>query len=71
MEKINAPPHYYYLCNCACGCETSIGPVRKRLSPYLTDVICGDCGEGTHLPGYDEGEENYNFVVDRFKGVIK
>jgi len=71
MEKINAPPHYYYKCNCPCGCDVSIGPVKKRLSTYLTAVICGDCGEGSHLPGYDEDVVDYNFVDNRFRGLMK
>jgi len=49
MERINAPGHYYYQCNCECQCDQWIGPVRKRVSTYLVDVLCGDCGEGSHV----------------------
>jgi len=57
MERINAPGHYYYQCNCECGCDASIGPVKKKVSTYLVDVLCGDCGSGSHLPGYMEDEK--------------
>jgi len=60
MERINAPGHYYYQCNCACGCDQWIGPVGKKVSTYLVDVLCGDCGSGCHLPGYFDDKEGEN-----------
>jgi len=71
MEKVNAPPQYYYLCNCDCGCSAQIGPVRKKISPYLVDIICGDCGEGTHVAGYQEDSHEKDFIDDKFGRLIK